>query len=111
MRTSGRARVGSRLISSYRKLTLSRAVDFRKRSHETWGRLYKVKEVKVEWHVSTQGEIDFAVELLRDIVVPTMDKLDALLAEAKEDNKILSLQWVNDFCRVSFPLCPSREMS
>ncbi|BGP22448.1 Proteasome activator BLM10 [Rhodotorula toruloides] len=88
-------------VRDYRSVNADdwRSQEFRKHSHETWGRLYKVKDVKVEWHVSTPEEIDFAVELLRDIVVPIMDKLDALLAEAKEDHKLLSLQWVNDFCR------------
>ncbi|GAA6053733.1 hypothetical protein JCM3770_003189 [Rhodotorula araucariae] len=73
--------------------------EFRKRSHESWGKVYEVKDVKVEWHVATAAEIDFALELLRDIVVPLLDKLDALLAESLIDGKLRTSEWINDFCR------------
>ncbi|GAA6008845.1 hypothetical protein JCM10207_001745 [Rhodosporidiobolus poonsookiae] len=72
---------------------------FGKRSHETWGRTYEVKDVKVEWHVATAEEIDFVLELLRDIVVPALDRLDQLLAESQQDGKVKTMEWVNDFCR------------
>ncbi|BGP18854.1 hypothetical protein JCM10213_003509 [Rhodosporidiobolus nylandii] len=73
--------------------------DFQKRSHESWGRTFEVKDVKVEWHVATKPEIDFVLELLRDIVVPTLDRLDQLLVESQQDDKVKTMAWVNDFCR------------
>ncbi|GAA5854935.1 hypothetical protein JCM8547_004128 [Rhodosporidiobolus lusitaniae] len=73
--------------------------NFRKRSHETWGKRYEVKDVKVEWHVATPEEIDFILELLRDIVVPALDRLDQLLVESQQDDKVKTMEWVNDFCR------------
>ncbi|GJN88228.1 hypothetical protein Rhopal_001193-T1 [Rhodotorula paludigena] len=73
--------------------------DFRKRSHETWGRLYDVRDVKVEWHVPSPAECDYAIELLRDIVAPLLDKLEALLAQSQEDGRVRSSEWINDFCR------------
>ncbi|GAA6033408.1 hypothetical protein JCM8097_006736 [Rhodosporidiobolus ruineniae] len=73
--------------------------DFKKRSHETWGRTYEVKDVKVEWHVATAEEIDVVLELLRDIVSPTLDRLDQLLVEVQQDGKVKTTEWVNDFCR------------
>ncbi|GAA5836406.1 hypothetical protein JCM11251_007072, partial [Rhodosporidiobolus azoricus] len=73
--------------------------DFQKRSHETWGRTYEVKDVKVEWHVATQEEIDYVIELLRDLVNPCLDRLDQLLLESQQDGKVKSMEWVNDFCR------------
>ncbi|KPV77183.1 uncharacterized protein RHOBADRAFT_25084 [Rhodotorula graminis WP1] len=73
--------------------------EFRKRSHESWGKVYDVKDVKVEWHVASPAEIDFVLELLRDIVVPLLDKLDQLLNEPLVDGKVRTSEWINDFCR------------
>ncbi|GAA5921528.1 hypothetical protein JCM1841_000553 [Sporobolomyces salmonicolor] len=72
---------------------------FRRHHHETWGKLYEVKDVKVEWHVASPEEIDYTLELLREIVVPALDRLEALLQEATLDSKIRTLEWTNDFCR------------
>ncbi|GAA5959559.1 hypothetical protein JCM21900_003196 [Sporobolomyces salmonicolor] len=72
---------------------------FRRHHHETWGKLYEVKDVKVEWHVASPEEIDYTLELLREIVVPALDRLDVLLQEATLDSKIRTLEWTNDFCR------------
>lgn len=81
-------------------LTCRVSAEFRKRSHETWGRLYDVRDVKVEWHVPSPAECDYAIELLRDIVAPLLDKLEALLAQSQEDGRVRSSEWINDFCRV-----------
>lgn len=74
---------------------------FKQRHHESWGKLYQAKQVKVEWHVASSEEIDFTLELLREIVSPALDQLDALLDQAQgEQGK--SKDWTNDFCRVSY---------
>ncbi|GAA5988215.1 hypothetical protein JCM11641_001615, partial [Rhodosporidiobolus odoratus] len=73
--------------------------DFQKRSHESWGRAYEVKDVKVEWHVATAPEIEFVLELLHEIVLPALDRLDQLLVESQLDGKVGTMVWINDFCR------------
>lgn len=73
---------------------------FKQRHHEKWGKLFQAKDVKVEWHVATPQEIDFTLELLRELVVPALDSLDSLLDQAQEE-KGRSKEWTNDFCRVS----------
>ncbi|GAA5895195.1 proteasome activator BLM10 [Sporobolomyces salmoneus] len=71
---------------------------FKQRHHETWGRLYEAKQVKVEWHVASQEEIDFTIELLREIVSPALDRLDELLDQV-QGGQSKSQEWTNDFCR------------
>jgi proteasome activator subunit 4 len=85
-------------------LTESSRAEFKRSSHTSWGRLYEVKDVKIEWHVATAAEIDFTLELLKDLVVPALNRLESLLAEAREVKEMLSFEWVNDFCRVR-PAC------
>lgn len=97
----GTATVRSFLLAPPNRSLPSRPfADFRKHSHETWGRRYEVKDVKVEWHVATPAEIDFVLELLRELVLPALDKLDALLLKSQQEGKVRSMEWVNDFCRV-----------
>ncbi|GAA5990546.1 hypothetical protein JCM10908_003124 [Rhodotorula pacifica] len=74
--------------------------EFKRSSHQSWGRLYEVKDVKIEWHVASSAEIDFTLELLRDLVVPALDQLEKLLAQARVAGDMLSFEWVNDFCRL-----------
>jgi hypothetical protein len=45
--------------------------------------------------VSSDDEIEFALEILREIVKPSMDTLDELLEENNTNQDI----WRNDFCR------------
>ncbi|KAK4046499.1 Proteasome activator BLM10 [Microbotryomycetes sp. JL201] len=71
--------------------------EWQKKHHERWGKLYEVKDVKIDWHVPSKAEIDWAVELLRDLVVPAVDKIEQLLSvEGMRDR---SEVWTNDFCR------------
>lgn len=80
--------------------TDAQITEFKRRSHESWGRLYEVKDVKIEWHVSTPAEIDYVLELLRELVVPALERLETLLADAKQTGDLLSFEWISDFCRV-----------
>lgn len=73
---------------------------FKQRHHESWAKLYEAKQVKVEWHVATEPEIDFTIELLRDVVQPALDRLDTLLDQVQAGQP-KSQEWTNDFCRVS----------
>lgn len=67
--------------------------------HEKWGRLYEVKDVKVSWHVPSAVELEFALELLREIVVPALDIVEGLLQQSSNATGPQSLEWTNDFCR------------
>ncbi|SCV72468.1 BQ2448_4005 [Microbotryum intermedium] len=67
--------------------------------HQRWGRLYEVKDVEMEWHVPSDEEISFALELLREIVEPAMDALEALQRESTQEGFNRSTVWTNDFCR------------
>lgn len=58
-----------------------------------------MKEVVIDWHVPSEEEINFAVELLREIAEPALDTIDSLLKSSKGSTK--SLVWTNDFCRYS----------
>lgn len=64
-------------------------------SHLHWGKLYKSKDVKVQWHVPTDDEIAFGLEILDKIVVPRMALVEDLVSEGRARDKV----WSNDFCR------------
>lgn len=71
--------------------------DFRRNHHRYWGKLYKPEDVKVwssciaigkvvnigfaklSWHVPNAQEINFAIEIFREVVEPTLRTLDGLL--------------------------------
>jgi proteasome activator subunit 4 len=62
--------------------------------------VYEYKDVKVEWHVPSEVEIDFALELLREMVDPALDVVEKLLAEpALASGGKPSAEYINDFCR------------
>lgn len=62
--------------------------------HRSFGRLYTLGEVQVTWHVPTDAEIGLALRVLRQVVAPALDVLDARLHEAAHDDA-----WHNDVCR------------
>ncbi|EMD41612.1 hypothetical protein CERSUDRAFT_110183 [Gelatoporia subvermispora B] len=65
-------------------------------SHYTqWGKFYEAKDVQIEWHVPSQGEIDFVLEVLDKIAAPALDKVEGLLQTAGKWDNIDR----NDFCR------------
>ena len=65
----------------------------------------------MSWHVPNEDEIDFVLEVFRDIVEPTLEMLEALLEDgislsptrARFRTKLLEVTrdavWRNDFCR------------
>jgi proteasome activator subunit 4 len=66
-----------------------------KSSHKYWGKVYLAKEVNINWHMPTDAEIAFALEILDKIVAPRLGQIEALQAEGTQRDKI----WSNDFCR------------
>ncbi|PCH33392.1 ARM repeat-containing protein [Wolfiporia cocos MD-104 SS10] len=69
--------------------------DFRKNHHQYWGKLYKPEDVKLLWHVPTHDEIDFALEIFREVIEPILMTLHDLLAPGV----VRDAAWRNDFCR------------
>ncbi|KAG1755021.1 uncharacterized protein EDB91DRAFT_1096855 [Suillus paluster] len=68
--------------------------DFQRNHHLYWGKLFEPHEVKITWHVPSAEEIDFALQLFRELVEPAMTRLDLLLETSSRD-----AIWRNDFCR------------
>ncbi|KAF7339947.1 hypothetical protein MVEN_01912400 [Mycena venus] len=70
-------------------------VSFEKDHNAQWGRFYEAKDVAVEWHVPSQDEIGFVMDILDRIGRPALDKVEALLeTTTKWDGADR-----NDFCR------------
>ncbi|KAI0094570.1 armadillo-type protein [Irpex rosettiformis] len=69
--------------------------EFQAGHHRSWGRLYAPEDVEVSWHVPDTDEIDFALQIFKEAVEPTLLSIDALLdPDIKRDSV-----WRNDFCR------------
>ncbi|PVG02608.1 hypothetical protein CPB86DRAFT_822639 [Serendipita vermifera] len=67
-----------------------------KSSHRKWGKFYEGHEVQVDWHVPTDEEVNFALEILQEITNPAMLVVQQLIdTPAPSRDKI----WRNDFCR------------
>ncbi|KZT06355.1 uncharacterized protein LAESUDRAFT_653878 [Laetiporus sulphureus 93-53] len=69
--------------------------EFRRNHHQYWGKLYKPEDVKLSWHVPNDEETDFALEIFRKVVEPTLTTLEGLL----EPGVVRDAVWRNDFCR------------
>lgn len=48
-------------------------------SHLTWGEKVEAKNAVVNWHVPSDEELNFVINVLRDITVPAVEKLEALV--------------------------------
>ncbi|TFY83737.1 hypothetical protein EWM64_g269 [Hericium alpestre] len=57
--------------------------EFRFNHHRHWGKLYSAEDVKVSWHVPDDDEIDYALEIFKTIVEPTMTTLEQSLGPGK----------------------------
>ncbi|KAE9410746.1 ARM repeat-containing protein [Gymnopus androsaceus JB14] len=69
--------------------------DFRQTHHQHWGKLYTKEDVQISWHVPNDEEIDFAIEVFKELIEPTLKVLDNLLDSGVERDAT----WRNDFCR------------
>ncbi|TFK30307.1 hypothetical protein FA15DRAFT_662249 [Coprinopsis marcescibilis] len=73
----------------------SSSEDFQRRHHIHWGKLYRPEEITVAWHVPSNEEIAFALEIFKVLVIPTLEKLETLL----KPGIVRNAEWRNDFCR------------
>ncbi|KAJ7225864.1 hypothetical protein GGX14DRAFT_422660 [Mycena pura] len=68
---------------------------FEKDHNAHWGRFYEAKDVVVEWHVPSEGEIELVLDILDRIEKPALDKVEALLLKMTNWDGADR----NDFCR------------
>ncbi|EGO02735.1 hypothetical protein SERLA73DRAFT_102663 [Serpula lacrymans var. lacrymans S7.3] len=61
----------------------------------SWGKLYEAKDVKIEWHVPSDQEVQFVLDILNRIASPALDKIDVLLDVPGQWDGVAR----NDFCR------------
>jgi proteasome activator subunit 4 len=71
------------------------STEFKTNHHLYWGKLYKEGDIKLSWHVPSQEEIDFTIQIFRELVEPALVQLEELL----EPGQVHDHKWRNDFCR------------
>ncbi|KAE9410730.1 ARM repeat-containing protein [Gymnopus androsaceus JB14] len=60
-----------------------------------WGKFYKPKDVEVDWHVPSDPEIEFVLQIIDEVAMPTLAKIEQLLERVSTWNSADR----NDFCR------------
>lgn len=68
-------------------------------SHRMWGKFYEGHEVEVGWHVPSQVEISFALEMLDSVTNPALLAVERLIKVLASDRDKI---WRNDFVSVSW---------
>ena len=53
--------------------------EFNKDHYKHWGKMYTSEDVSVSWHVPNEQEIDFVLQIFRELVEPTLAILEGLL--------------------------------
>ncbi|RDB28522.1 Proteasome activator complex subunit 4 [Hypsizygus marmoreus] len=69
--------------------------EFHTNHHRHWGKLYTPEEVTMSWHVPNNEEIEFALEIFRSLVEPTLSVLENLIAPGLMRDEV----WRNEICR------------
>lgn len=69
--------------------------DFKRNHYKYWGKLYKPEDVKLLWHVPSTEEIDFTLQIFREVVEPVLETLEGLIGSEVTRDAV----WRNDFCR------------
>ncbi|KAL4069445.1 hypothetical protein J3A83DRAFT_4095440 [Scleroderma citrinum] len=70
---------------------------FQQNHYLYWGKLYKPEEINMTWHVPTPEEIDFALQIFRELIEPYLQKLNKLL-DADLCRVWLNALSINNFC-------------
>ncbi|KAF6766226.1 hypothetical protein DFP72DRAFT_838774 [Ephemerocybe angulata] len=60
-----------------------------------WGKMYEPKDVVIDWHVASNEDIDFILEILDRIEKPALDVIESLLDKTANWDNVSR----NDFCR------------
>ncbi|KAF9036519.1 hypothetical protein BDZ89DRAFT_1100671 [Hymenopellis radicata] len=56
---------------------------FRWNHHRHWGKLYAPDDIEISWHIPNAEEINFALDIFRQVIEPTLGGLEELLKPAK----------------------------
>lgn len=68
-----------------------------RRLYRQWGKFYDAKEVKIDWHCTTEEEISFVLELLEKITGSSLSVLEKLLETLPANrDKIWRNDWVGE---------------
>lgn len=61
-----------------------------------WGAVMEAKDVVLEWHVPSTAEIDFVIEILEEVVQPSLEVFNSAIdaPDSQRDGV-----WRNDLCR------------
>ncbi|KAJ3807112.1 hypothetical protein F5876DRAFT_90743 [Lentinula aff. lateritia] len=69
--------------------------EFERDHNLQWGKFYKPQDVEIEWHIPSEPEIDFVLQILDEVATPTLARIGQLLVRVPSwDNADR-----NDFCR------------
>ena len=67
-------------------------LEFRRNHHRFWGKLYAQDEIEVSWHVPSDEEIEFVVQIFREVIEPILGELEQLLLPGKRLAKLRYLK-------------------
>ena len=68
-------------------------------SHMIWGKTGDPKNVNVNWHIPSQEEKEFAIELLETFRVPSMGHIRQKIETGEKGQPANAYEETNDFCR------------
>ncbi|KAF9474298.1 hypothetical protein BDN70DRAFT_884955 [Pholiota conissans] len=68
---------------------------FDKSHNIQWGRLYEPQDIVIEWHVPSNEEIAFVLEIIEQIGQPALKVVDSLISNCETWDNVAR----NDFCR------------
>lgn len=75
-----------------------------RRLYRQWGKFYDAKEVKIDWHCTTEEEISFVLELLEKITGSSLSVLEKLLETLPANrDKIWRNDWVGELLLINAP--------
>lgn len=69
--------------------------EFKFNHQRHWGKLYEREDVEIAWHVPSEEEIKFALDIFRELIEPALGMLENLLRPDTPRDAV----WRNDFCR------------
>ncbi|CAG8443048.1 10173_t:CDS:10 [Funneliformis mosseae] len=75
--------------------------EYMKNHHKYWVEPGCHENINIDWHVPTDPELDFAMEIIDTFLKPTLKRIEDLMANGTdEDGKVLSNRGItHEFCR------------
>lgn len=70
------------------------------KSHLLWGKTIKASDIDISWHVSSEAEKTYAIELLDGMLAPSMARIRELISDEPNVVKPTDTHEIaNEFCR------------